>query len=257
MQSRISELAFVTLGIADGVARIGLNRPERLNALGLRSARELLASATTIAARNDVRVVTITGAGGVFCAGGDVVEMAGAADRERYLRALTTDVHAALAILAELPVVVVAGVNGTVAGGGLGVMLAGDLVIAEAGTRFVSAYAGIGLSPDCGATTLVPEAIGTQRAMEFFLTGRVLSADEALAWGLITETVAAGGLGDRIDALASAIARSTRALGQTRMLLRRTQAAKFREHLESESLAISALAGSETSGALIREFVSR
>jgi 2-(1,2-epoxy-1,2-dihydrophenyl)acetyl-CoA isomerase len=213
-------VALVEYVVRDGVAHIRLNRPEASNAVDLPTAHELV-SAVTVAGDDDgVRAVLVTGAGKRFCAGGDVASMLASDDQPAYLLDLAGVLDGALQSLAALEKPVVAAVQGAVAGAGLAVMLSCDLVVAEAGTKFVFAYPGVGLTPDCGVSWLLPRAVGQQRALELALTGRVLEAPTAQEWGLVTEVVVSDAT-SRAQELAGALAAGpSYAFGQARRLLR-------------------------------------
>lgn len=146
----------------------------------------------------------------------------------------------ALVALHDLDKPVVAAVHGAVAGAGLALMLSCDLVVAASSTRFVSAYAGVGLTPDCGLSWLLPRAVGQQRALELLLTPRAIGADEARAWGLVTEVVADHEVADRAAELADSLADGPAyALGQARRLVRRgwTQERVAAGRLEAATIA--------------------
>jgi 2-(1,2-epoxy-1,2-dihydrophenyl)acetyl-CoA isomerase len=147
--------------------------------------------------------------------------MFAAQDRPAYLAHAAGMLDAALRDLGGLAKPVVAAVHGAVAGAGLAVMLSCDLVVADASTRFVGAYAGVGLTPDCGLSWLLPRAVGQQRALEFLLTQRVLSAGEARDWGMVSEVVDDGTALDRATDLADRLATGPAyAFGQARRLVR-------------------------------------
>ena len=247
----------VLVHIGDGLATITLNRPDKLNALSLGLAKEFRRAVTEVAERGDVGVLLIQGAGSGFCAGGDVGEMAAAADCGDYLAELVGEMNGPLAALSKLPVVTITAVHGTVAGGGIGLMLAGDIVLAAEGTRFTSAYPGVGLSPDCGASTLLPAVVGLRRALEFTLAGRMLDAEHALEWGLISEVVAPDQLRERAAVVARGIlAGAPQALGETRRLLRASVGRGFVEGLQDEIATISMLARTELAGKRIARFAA-
>jgi 2-(1,2-epoxy-1,2-dihydrophenyl)acetyl-CoA isomerase len=196
----------VELNLRAGIARIRLDRPEVSNAVDLPTAHEF-ADAVTAAEHDDVRAVLLTGAGPRFCAGGDVRSFLAAAEPPGYLHELAATLEAALRRLSELPKPVVAGVQGAVAGAGLAFVLNADVVIAARSTSFRMAYPGIGLTPDCGVSYLLPRAVGTHRALEFALTGRTLTADDAHQWGLVTQVVDDDAVATRTEELATALAR--------------------------------------------------
>jgi len=180
----------VLLETREGVATVTLNRPEGANALDMTMGRDLLEVALRVEAEPAVRAVVVTGAGKHFCFGGDLRGMAeqGAAVGG-YLNELTTNIHAAISCFTRLKAPVIAAVNGTAAGGGVGLVCMTDLAIAGRGSRFSLAYTGVGLAPDCSTSFLLPRIVGRRRALELLLTNRTLSADEALAWGLVNQVV--------------------------------------------------------------------
>lgn len=208
----------VSYVVTDGVAHIELNRPEVSNAVDLPTAHALDEAISNAGADDSVRTVLLTGAGKRFCAGGDVASMV-ASDRDQagYLQELAGALDGALQRLTALEKPVVGAVQGAVAGAGLGLMLSCDLVVAAPGTKFVIAYPGVGLTPDCGVSWLLPRAIGQQRALHLALTNTPIESEQALAWGLVTEV----GERDRADELAATLAAgSVFAFGQARRLIR-------------------------------------
>jgi 2-(1,2-epoxy-1,2-dihydrophenyl)acetyl-CoA isomerase len=215
---------------ADGVrfeqdghlGRITLARPAAANAFDLATA-EAFGHAVTASADASVRAVLLRGEGRRFCAGGDVAAMAASGDPPALLHELATVLEKHLRRMSELQKPVVAAVHGAVAGAGLAFVLNADITIAARSTKFVMAYAGIGLTPDCGVSYLLPRAVGQQRALELALTRRVLSAPEAKSWGLITEVVDDDTLAQRADELVSALlGESTFALGRAKRLIRQS-----------------------------------
>lgn len=197
----------VLVDVRDRVATVTLNRPDGANALDMAMGRALLAAALRCEADQGVRAVVITGAGKHFCFGGDLRGMAAEGERVgAYLNELTTHIHAALSAFTRMRVPVIAAVNGTAAGGGVGLMCTADLAIAGRSSRFTLAYTGVGLAPDCGTSFLLPRIVGRRRAMELLLTNRTLGADEALAWGLVNEVVDDADVLSRAQTLAARFA---------------------------------------------------
>lgn len=249
-------VALIEYGAADGVARIRLNRPDSANALDLETARELAAAVAR--AREDVKItaVLVTGAGSRFCAGGDVASFAAAQDQPAYIHRLATELDAAFRALGALEKPVVAAVHGAVAGAGLALMLSCDVVVAAPGTKFVFAYPGIGFTPDCGLSYLLPRAIGQQRALTFSLVGNPATASEALDWGLVGEVA------EDAQARASELARTfaagpATALGQVRRLLRQAWEMDRVETGFEEAHTIAEMVKGPEAQALIAEFVRR
>src|SRR3984957_4905716 len=197
----------VRVEIREHVAHITLTRADVANTMNLQFGREFLATALAVRSNHAVRAVLMTGQGKNFCFGGDLKGMvASGGDVRAYLSELTTNLHAGIALLARLDAPVIAAVNGTAAGAGLGLVLAADLAIAARSAKFVSAYTGGGLTPDAGCTFLLPRAVGYKRAMELFLTNRVLDAQQALDWGLVNQIVEDDSLAETAAALAARLA---------------------------------------------------
>jgi 2-(1,2-epoxy-1,2-dihydrophenyl)acetyl-CoA isomerase len=240
------------------VGRITLNRPDAANAIDLETAHAFGAAVAAAAADEEATIVLLTGAGRRFCAGGDVASFVGSDDPAGYLHELATTLDGVLQRLAALEKPVVVGVQGAVAGAGLAVMLSGDLVVAGGSTRFVAAYAGIGLTPDCGLSWLLPRAVGQQRAAELLLAGRALTGAEALEWGLVTRTVDDDGVEAEALALAQQLAAGPGfALGQTRRLLRRSWDSTRAETGADEARTIAHASTTPDARAAIDRFLTR
>ncbi|MGC9667590.1 enoyl-CoA hydratase/isomerase family protein [Planosporangium sp. 12N6] len=241
----------------DGVGRITLNRPEASNAIDLATARSF-GAAVTAAAADGVKTILLTGSGKRFCAGGDVRSFLQAAEPSAYLHELATVLEFELRRLAELPKPVVAGVHGAVAGAGLAFVLNSDIVVAGRSTKFLMAYAGIGLTPDCGVSYLLPRVIGTQRALDLALTGRVLTAEEALAWGLVTEVVDEHLVHERTAEIASRLADGpANALGQAKRLIRSSYEVARERSAEDEAKTIAAAVETKEAQRLVEQFIGK
>lgn len=230
----------VLLAIRDGVAWLTLNRPEAGNAIDLPLARALLDAAIACDHDRAVRCVAVTGAGRMFCAGGDISGFQAAGDKaDAYLSELAGTMTLALSRLARMPKPLLMLVNGPAAGAGLSIALSGDVVLAARSAHFTSAYTGIGLVPDCGLTWWLPRVAGLRRAQEMMVTNRRVGADEALEIGLVTR------LADDLDAAgretAAALAASpVGAVGAIRQLLLDSFSASLETQCEREGRAISA-----------------
>jgi 2-(1,2-epoxy-1,2-dihydrophenyl)acetyl-CoA isomerase len=186
----------VAAGCRDGVATITLNRPDALNALDLDAMHALRHAVQALAAAEDVRVVVLRGAGRSFCGGGDVAAMhERRADLPAFIGEMIDGFHAVVMALSRLPMPVIASVHGAVAGGGISLALACDLVLAARGTRFVTAYGQLGGSADGGLSLRLTQRLGAARALELLTLHTTITADDALAWGLINRIVDA----DRAD----------------------------------------------------------
>ncbi len=168
-----------------------------------------------------VRAVVLTGAGRNFCFGGDLRGMLSkgkAADA--YLRELTTYLHEAISHFARMDAPLVAAVNGTAAGAGVGLAAMADLTLCGETSKFNLAYTAVGLTPDAGTSFLLPRVIGTKRAMELFLLNRSLTSAEALNWGLVNSVVSDEELMNEALKLADRLAAgATHAFGRTKRLV--------------------------------------
>jgi len=220
---------YETLGleIADGVATITLNRPSSANAIDLAMARELADAALRCDEDPAVRAVVLTGAGKAFCAGGDLPSFSAAGDAApALLKEITGHLHLAVSRLARMDAPVVAAVNG----------------VAAEGARFTMAYTRAGLSPDGGATFFLSRLVGLQRARELVLTNRMLSALEAVEWGIAARVVADAELGAEVAKLAGELAAGpTRALGASKRLLVDGLTADLEAQLDREARSIAEL----------------
>lgn len=248
----------IRYAVEDGIASIVLDRPKRSNSIDLATAAAFADAIERAREDAQVRVVLLTGAGKRFCAGGDVDSMSTSPDPAVYLFDLATRLDLALQQLASLDKPVVAGVQGAAAGAGLAVLLAADVVICAESTRFLTAYAGVGLTPDCGLSWLLPRAIGQQRALELALTGRVLQAAEARDWGLVTAVVPDGEVGARAREMAARLASgSPFALGQARRLVRQSWTLSRAEAGAEEARTISGAVTTPEAKKLIAAFTGR
>ena len=197
----------VLVEVRDHVATVTLNRPEVSNVLDLTMGRDLLAAALQCEDDPAVRAVVVTGAGKHFCFGGDLRGMAQEGERVKaYLNELTTYIHAAIGAFTRMRAPAIAAVNGTAAGGGVGLVCMTDLAIGGRASRFSLAYTGVALAPDCGTSFLLPRIVGRRRALELFMTNRALSAEEALQWGLVNQVVDDGEVLAAAQALAARFA---------------------------------------------------
>lgn len=245
------------LDVDGGLARITLNRAGAYNAIDLATARAFTAAVRAVGEAPGVRAVLLSGNGPAFCAGGDVKAMAAAADRAAFLRELAAEFHDGLALLAELPWPVVAAAQGVAAGAGLGLLLCADLVVAEETARMSTAYGAVGLSPDSGVSYHLPRVVGPARAFRLSLTGKVLSAAEAVAWGLVAEVVPAGRGLTRAEAVARALVTAPQpAATETKRLLRAAAARDLRTHLDDEARTIARAGASADAGRLIGAFTA-
>ncbi len=233
----------VLVDIRGEVAVVTLNRPETANTLDLAMGRDLLTAALRCEADPAVRAVVLTGAGKAFCFGGDLRGMTGSGTPiEPYLKELTTHLHAAIARFMRMDAPVIAAVNGTTAGAGVGLVAMADLAIMAAGAKISLAYTGVGLTPDGGTSFLLPRAVGAKRAMELILTNRALTAAEALEWGLVNQVAPDSEVLDTALALAGKLAAGPKgAFGRSkRLAVAALGALESQLTLESETIAAQA-----------------
>ena len=252
-------MASVEMQVREGVARIVLNRPDAMNTIDLPLAEGLLEAAQSCTSDPEVRAVLIRGEGRVFCAGGDLRGFTQAQEGlAGVLKRITTPLHAAVSLLARLDAPVVAAVHGSAAGGGLGLMLACDLVVAAESTRFTMAYTAIGLSPDGSSSYFLPRLVGLRQALDLTLTNRVLSAAEALELGLITRLAPDDEYLQQAEALAGQLATgATRAYGAAKRLLQHSLDTSLETQMELEARQISALGASADAREGIDAFLSK
>jgi 2-(1,2-epoxy-1,2-dihydrophenyl)acetyl-CoA isomerase len=218
--------------VEGAVARVTLNRPKAANGLDMQMAQELMLIAIECDERTDIRAVLLTGAGKMFCAGGDLKSFSGYGDElPQRLKEITTYLHAASSRFSRMDAPLVVAVNGMAAGAGMSLAVAGDLVLAGESAKFTMAYTAAGLSPDGSSSYFLPRLIGMRRTQELMLTNRRLSAADALEWGLVNRVVADAELADQSMELARTLAQGpTRAYGTVKKLL----STSFHESLETQ-----------------------
>ncbi|MBI5669690.1 MAG: enoyl-CoA hydratase/isomerase family protein [Chloroflexi bacterium] len=200
--------------LQDRILRITLNRPERLNAMTETMRYELIDAFTRAGDDASVRVVVLTGAGRGFCSGADLAAAVESGQPVDFGHVLRNTYNPLIMRMRCLPKPIIAAVNGVAAGAGMSVALACDLRIAADSASFLQAFVKIGLVPDSGSTWLLPRLVGLTRAMDLMLSGRKVSAPEALAMGLVNQVVPDGEFADVVDKLAREYAGApTRAIG--------------------------------------------
>jgi 2-(1,2-epoxy-1,2-dihydrophenyl)acetyl-CoA isomerase len=215
------------------VLTVTLNRPEVLNALTGAVHSGLRAALKEAAGDPEVRAVVITGAGRGFCVGQDLTEFSDTPDVGAALRATY---HPTVHALRALEKPVVAAINGPAAGAGVSLACACDIRIASDAAFFAPGFVNIGLVPDAGGTYFIARLLGPARAFEWMSSGRRITADEALGWGLVTEVAEAERFGDRVAEYAAGLAAMpTRAIGWNKRLFDHATTATLDEQLELEA----------------------
>jgi 2-(1,2-epoxy-1,2-dihydrophenyl)acetyl-CoA isomerase len=235
----------VQFEVSGHVGYITLNRPDAANALNAELARQLDEAALQCDENADVRAILMTGAGRMFCGGGDLKAFAAQPpDRlPAYLKAVTFYFHQALHRFARMRAPLVVAVNGNAGGGGMSLALAGDIVLASESARFTMAYTRVGLTPDGSSTYTLPRLIGVRRAMELMLTNRTVTAGEAEQLGLITRAVPDNELKQQAEAMVQELAQgATRAFGGVKRLLYSSAISSLAEQMELETESIAEMA---------------
>ena len=194
----------ILLDLSDGIARITLNRPDRLNSFTRVMHGELQAA---LDEAKDARVVILTGAGRGFCAGQDLNDRAVAPGEAVDLGdTVEASWNPLIRRLATMPQPVIARVNGVAAGAGANIALACDIIVAARSAKFIQSFSALGLIPDSGGSWHLPRLVGQARALGLALTGEPLPAESAADWGLIWKAVDDDALDAEVDALAAKLA---------------------------------------------------
>ena len=230
----------LSFDVADGVARLALNRPDAANAFNPEICRDLFDAAIACDERDDIRAVLLTGEGKMFSAGGDLKYFSGQGDQlGAALKEITGLLHAALSRIAHMDAPFVGAINGMAAGAGFSLAAACDVAIAGESTKFTLAYTAAGLSPDGSSTWYLPRLVGLRRAKELMLTNRMLSAEEARKMGVIDQVVPDDDLQDEAMAQAKAFAAGpTKAFGATKRLLQETWNGGLETQMDRETRSI-------------------
>ncbi|WP_029115116.1 enoyl-CoA hydratase/isomerase family protein [Mycobacterium sp. URHB0044] len=247
----------LTFDQSGSITSIVLNRPDAANGMNDAMTREL-SIAAALCDTAATKVVTLTGAGRFFSAGGDLRAMAAAPDAGTFVKGMADDLHRALSTFARMDAVLITAVNGTAAGAGFSVAVTGDLVLCADSAKFTMAYTKAGLSPDGSSSYYLPRLIGIRRTQELMLTNRTLSAAEALDWGLVTEVVPGAELAARTEALAQAMASTARPSNSAvKKLLLATYRSGIEEQMELEGRLIAECARSADGAEGIAAFLGK
>ncbi len=233
--------------VKDAVATVTLNRPGAYNALNLALAHDVFHATLEADEDRAVRCLVITGAGRAFCAGGDVKDFADNPDRIGILiKELTTYLHGAVSRLARSQKPVIMAVNGVAAGGGMSFALSGDLVVAAESAKFTMAYSRIAAPPDGSSSYFLPRMVGLRRALELHYTNRVLTAREAMEWGLVNRVHPDAEFAPAVSALARELAQGpTLAFGRAKLLFHQSTQESLETQMELEAQAIAACGHTE------------
>lgn len=243
MLSRYVEVDGLSISLRGGVLSLQLDDPGKRNALNDVSLRGLIDALELAQNDQNVRAVLLSGAGGHFCSGFDIVERnVDGGERPRtgaIQRRLPSQAHRLIVQLCELQVPVVSGVSGYAVGIGMQFVLASDFVVADRTATFWEPFVARGMTPDSGATWLAVRAVGPLRARRLLMLGQRLEADVAAEWGIVHEVAADGRAEAEARELATSLAAGpTVALGLTRRLINSAAEARLRDQLDSEAYAL-------------------
>jgi 2-(1,2-epoxy-1,2-dihydrophenyl)acetyl-CoA isomerase len=232
----------VRLDIDSGIATITLNRPEAFNALDMQLAREFHETVVACSEDDTVRVVVVTGSGKAFCAGGDVKGFCDRIDAIGiHIKLLTTELHGAVSRMVRMAKPTITAVNGVAAGGGMSLAMAGDLVLATESARFTMAYTQIGASPDGSSSFTLPRLVGVKRALELTLLNPILTAREAMEWGIVNRVFADEAFHHEVRTIASQLAQGpTLAYGRAKALFYSSTSESLETQMEHEAQLIAA-----------------
>ena len=254
-------MAFQTIQLSreGAVAVLRFNRPESYNAINHVMAPEILDAAIEVEEDAAVRALVLTGEGAAFHAGGDVKAFVGAGDAVgRYIDRVVVPFHAFISHIVRMPKPVLAAVNGVAAGAGFSIAMACDRVLARADAVFTTAYSRIGASPDGSMTYFLVRHLGVRRAMDLYLSNRVLSAQEALEWGLATQVLPVEGfLSAALEQARELAAGPTVAYGLAKQLFNHSFNQTLETQLELEARGIVATSKTQDFREGTRAFVAK
>ena len=241
------------------VARLIFNRPDVLNAFNQECAVALLEACRAIENDPEIRVVLMKGNGNAFMAGGDVSAFPiSTTEAPAFFKGILEPFHDAIEIMMALRQPVVAAVHGAVAGGGLSLAMAADLVITADNTKFTMGYSKLGLSTDGSGSWSLPRLIGLRRALELALLSDVYGAEDALRFGLVNRVVPMTSLFDEAEMLVQRLARApTLALGHMKSLMRQSFDRSLEDQLEAERDALVACAATSDYREGVTAFVNK
>ncbi len=250
--------------VTDGVAVLTMNRPEARNALSNEMLTMMLEALPRLAAEPDIGAVVVTGAGGAFCAGGDVKGFArnkGGANHGMSVEAAAHNLRQRMEVsrwLHEMPKITIAAIPGAAAGAGLSIALACDFRLAAKGAKITTAFAKVGLSGDFGGTYFLTQLVGTAKARELYLLSDVLAAEEAERVGLVHRAVDGAELQGEAMALAQRFAKGPRiTLGLIKRNLNVAERGDLGLSFDTEAMNHSRSAGTADHAEAAKAFVEK
>ncbi|RPF53900.1 enoyl-CoA hydratase/isomerase family protein [Aquisalibacillus elongatus] len=225
----------IVYDVNQGVATIKLNRPWAYNAFTKEMNREITKALKLSSKNEDVRCIVITGEGKAFCSGQDLQDVDEKTNHADFLR---SRYHPMLKTLKEIDLPVVAAVNGTAAGAGLSLALACDFRLVKSGTKFMSAFMGVGLVPDSGMMYVLPRIVGYAKSMEIVTLNKPITSDEAHKLGLVTELIEPDEWGEKTSAFAKQLANlPTKAFSLVKRYMMDSMHESYEEFLDKEAQA--------------------
>lgn len=244
--------------VSDGIGRITLKRPERKNAFTLEMIDSWVSALKECRENDDVKVVVVTGAGSAFCAGGDIAEMAGNLGNPPAQRKdeLTARVHRIPLALRDLDKPVIAAINGVAVGAGLDLALMCDLRYAASSAKFAETYINIGLVPGAGGAYFLPRLVGIPKALEMFLTGKFVDAQEAVRIGLVNAVYADEALASEVNKIAAQICNAPQlALRLIKRAVYQSTSSDLGTHLDLMSSHYAVITSTDEYKNAVRKFV--
>ena len=251
----------VVLGKEGNVATITLNRPDQFNAMNSELSTGLRRVLVECWDDAEVRAIVLTGNGRAFSGGGDIkffVEKLAEREIVPAVEKMMPILHSAIAMIREIPKPVVAALNGVAAGGGFGLALACDFRIASPQVTLLTAFLGIGASPDSSSTFFLPRYVGLAKATDLFLRNKPVSAQEGLDLGLLTAVVEPDQVMAEAHKMAGELAQGpTAAFGRTKLLLNQSLGNSLHEQLHSEARSITLSMGTPDFAEGVTAFVEK
>lgn len=249
----------VLLTKQDAIATLTFNRPEQMNCLNLEMATELAEKTEQILYDKNIRAVLLKGAGPLFMAGGDIQYFHQTLEKMPLgVLKIIRLVHSSILNLQNMQKPVLACVHGSVAGVGVSIMLAADLVIAAAATKFTVAYNKLGISPDGGSTYFLPRVVGLKKASELIMLSEVFNTEKAQTLGLVNWVVPEEKLPEESEKILRKLAEGpTLAFAQTKQLLLKSSQNDSAQQLELEASAFVGLSSSHDFHAGVKAFVAK
>lgn len=225
----------VTYEVVNGVATITLNRPETGNALDMAMGQALVAAVDVAASDKSVQVLMLTAKGKAFCVGGNIMEMQGMDNLPRLMESAIPPLHLMIRKLAMLPIPIISVLNGSIGGGGIGLALSADIVIAAASMKLRGGYSAIGLTPDLGASYFLVARAGTSRAKEILFLNNSVSALQCQEWGIVNAVFPDGELHEEAWKIARKLASgASLSLSRIKHLVDGASARSLDDHLALE-----------------------